>query len=245
MGRVSAQSSQRRDTSLVSAPTTRTILSFRLWRIVTAVAFGVGLGFALYLFSASGPTWTDGEAYWQAGVRVRAGESVYAGEMGTATYRYAPWFAWAWAPLTMLPKALVTAAWQVAMVGCAFAAILPALRSPFGRAVAAFSLPLLLVNAIGGNVQPALVAMLVYLPWSTGVGASLKPLAVALLAVDAWRGRWGRVAVGVAVAGVLWAPALLDPSGYPAPRGIGHYDLTLLLAAIPRLAAQAHDAELR
>lgn len=199
-------------------------------RLLMAVAFGLGLGFALYLMAANPYFWTDGEAYWSAAERLRAGAPLYLDTTTVDTYRYAPWFAWAWVPLTYLPKELVVTLWIGAMLACAVLACLPAWRHPWGKVAVAYSLPLLLVNAIGGNVQPALVAMLVWLPWSTGVAASLKPLALGLLVIDAWRRDWRKVAVGLALAAVLWAPALLyDLSIYPSPRGIGHYDFTLLL----------------
>jgi len=205
-----------------------------------AVALGLGLGFAIYLAGPDPFQWADGNAYWAAAQRLRGGEPLYVSwDTGVQPYVYAPWFAWAWVPLTYLPRQFVVVTWTVTMLICAVAACVPAWRHPWGRVIVAYSLPLLIVNAVGGNVQPAVAAALAWLPWSTGVAASLKPLAMGLLAIDLWHRRWVRVGTGIAVAVLLWAPILLhDLSGYPAPRGIAHYDPTLLLAAVPRLRSR-------
>ncbi|MGH2385582.1 MAG: hypothetical protein ACRDGB_11120, partial [Candidatus Limnocylindria bacterium] len=53
------------------------------------------------LYSIGNWTLEDMDAYWDAAVRLRAGEPLYR-EYADATaanvYRYAPWFAFAWIP---------------------------------------------------------------------------------------------------------------------------------------------------
>jgi hypothetical protein len=201
---------------------------------LTAGTFGLGLGWSLYLFLGHPFAWADGDAYWLAAERLRSGADLYqpGAPADPTVYRYAPWFAWAWVPLTYLPKPLVTAAWQLALAACSVAVCWKVLPHRWGRPIAAFSFPMLLVTSMFGNVQPALIALVMWSPWYLGIAGSLKPvtLGIALVQRD-----WLRLAVGVAVAGVLWAPALAyDLSGYPAVRGLSPYDPTLLLLLIPR-----------
>lgn len=214
-------------------------LTPRVRRIGLALSLGLGIGFALYLFSANPWQWTDGDAYWQAALRLRSDQPLYLANVdGLAFHRYfyAPWFAWAWIPLTLLPKVVVTTTWQLAMVICAVAACFPARRTWPGQMLVALTLPLLLVNAIGGNVQPALVAVLAYAlprrggPWAVGLTASLKVLPLAYLGLYAWRREWKSAAIAVVTTAVLWAPALVyGLASYPATRTLAVYDASLLL----------------
>lgn len=57
---------------------------------------------------------SDVAAYWGAAERIRAGEPLYVAGVANASdlYRYAPWFAYAWVPLTYLPSDIVTSAWS-------------------------------------------------------------------------------------------------------------------------------------
>jgi hypothetical protein len=202
---------------------------FRKFALYCA-CFGLGLGWALFLWSTHPSPWADGEAYWLAAERLRQGADLYlpGSPADPTVYRYAPWFAWAWVPLTYLPKLLVIVGWQVFLGVCSVEVCWRFRSNP----IAAFSFPMLVVTSLFGNVQPAILAALVFLPHSLGVAASLKPVA---LGVAVWRRDWVGLAIAGAVAAVLWAPALFyDLSGYPSVRGLSPYDPTFLLALIPR-----------
>ncbi|HLE58697.1 MAG TPA: hypothetical protein VJA85_03535, partial [Candidatus Limnocylindria bacterium] len=56
----------------------------------------------------------DAEAYWLAANRLRDGLALYGGPQGDETeiYRYAPWFAFAWVPLTYLSHDAALALWR-------------------------------------------------------------------------------------------------------------------------------------
>jgi hypothetical protein len=202
---------------------------FRRYALYCA-CFGLGLGWALFLWSTHPSPWADGEAYWLAAERLRQGADLYlpGSPADPTVYRYAPWFAWAWVPLTYLPKLVVIVGWQVFLGVCSVEVCWRFRTNP----IAAFSFPMLVVTSLFGNVQPAILAALVFLPHSLGIAASLKPVALGIAVV---RRDWVGLAVGVAVTGVLWAPALFyDLSGYPSVRGLSPYDPTFLLALLTR-----------
>src|SRR5206468_4842450 len=118
----------------------------------------------------------------------------------------------------------------------------------FRRSAAEVCLALLLGGLLyrstgWGNVQAIMVAGLIYLlptragPWSVGVSASLKVLPIVFVGVYAWRRDWRSVGIGLGVAALLWAPALVfDLGNYPLSRGPNLYDATLLLAVPAALA---------
>jgi hypothetical protein len=201
----------------------------RTRRVVQAVGLGVGIALAI-LSVHEGLVWTDGQAYWQAGERVREGLPLYpAGidQEAAETYRYAPWFAWAWVPLTYLPEPLVAGAWTIAMVSAWALPVGSFVRMGWaGRAVAFLAGPPLLIAALGGNVQPAVVALLWALlerrwgPVAIGVAASLKLFPVLFAVTYLARGEWTRAAVAVAVGALLWLPILVYGVGsYPSAVG--------------------------
>lgn len=85
------------------------------------LALAICIGFGLAFFIANVRSWQleDSEAYWNAALRLRGGEPLYvpvdpgADEM---IARYAPWFAWLWVPLTMLPKGAVQVGWSLLLL---------------------------------------------------------------------------------------------------------------------------------
>ena len=161
----------------------------------------------------------DAGAYYDAASRLTHGEPLYPAVNPEAheVFRYAPWFAVAWVPLTALPRDLVLHAWSLAMLGCSFLAVLPLLRRPTWTSVALAALvgQTLVETSMFGNAHPLAVALLVWtvgrrtFPAWVGVAASIKlvPLAFALV----WVGRrdWLPAAVAVAVTVLLFAPMLL------------------------------------
>jgi hypothetical protein len=184
---------------------------------------------ALLSYALSREPGVDVAAYWNAAERLRLGEPLYAGRASNASdlYRYAPWFAYAWVPLTYLPRDAVTAGWVGLMVAAAVISTLPLLRQgPAGWAAWAIFTPMQLAGAVFGNVQPLLVLMLVWGverrsgPIWIAVGASLKAVPILLALVYAGRGEWSRAMWSAALAAALVIPTFLfDLSGYSTATG--------------------------
>jgi len=87
---------------------------------------------AIVLGWAVGGGWKliDMDVYWTAGQQWRISGNPYtlaAGATEHTVFRYSPWFAGLWVPLTYLPRPVVDVAWSVLMLGAAFAAVLPIL----------------------------------------------------------------------------------------------------------------------
>lgn len=217
------------------------------------VALAICIGFGLAFVIGNVVSWEleDADAYWNAAMRLRDGHALYIpvdpGADETIAYRYAPWLAWAWVPLTYLSKGIVQAGWSVVLVAAVVTALLPLIRL---RTVAAFCLAallggLLVRTASTGNVHALLVAALVYGvprrsgPIWIGIAASLKIAPIAYALVYAGRREWGRAALSVAVAGLLFAPALLyDLSGYPTDPG-DSFSLLSIAGPVPWAAVAA------
>jgi Glycosyltransferase family 87 len=195
--------------------------------IEVAVAAGLAIGLVAFMFTRT-ISLTDGDAYWNAALRLRDGLPLYPAiqnEDLPTTYRYAPWLAWLWVPITFLPHGVAQLAWQAFMFVCAAIACIPALRRG-DWLLAAFCGSMLAWSAQLGNVHAALVAMLVYAlgtrwgPVAIGVAASLKIFPIGYAVVYVARREWGKALTAVAVALVLWAPALAYGIGaYPSDVG--------------------------
>jgi hypothetical protein len=209
------------------------------------------MAFALFTYALNREFGSDVAAYWGAAERIRAGEPLYVAGVANASdlYRYAPWFAYAWVPLTFLPRDLVTVLWVGLMLAAAIASTLPLLRQGLAGA-AAFALfaPLQVQGAVFGNVQPLLVLILLWGverrsgPLWIAIGASLKAVPLLLALVYAGRGEWGRAGLAVLLTAVLVAPALFfDLSGYSTQPGPGNMSLisvaALLFVAVAVLMA--------
>jgi hypothetical protein len=201
-------------------------------RLVLAAPLAVLIAltaWALLTYALSREPGVDVAAYWNAAERLRLGEPLYAGGPSNASdlYRYAPWFAYAWIPLTYLQRDAVTAGWVGLMVAAAVLSTLPLLRrGPAGWAAWAIFTPMQLAGAVFGNVQPLLVLMLLWGverrsgPIWIAVGASLKAVPILLALVYAGRGEWARAAWCVALAAALVIPTFLfDLSGYSTATG--------------------------
>ena len=212
------------------------------WLFFIAISLLVALmAYALTTYALSREVGSDVAAYWGAAERLRAGEPLYVAGAANASdlYRYAPWFAYAWVPLTFLPRDAVTAAWVGLMLAAAIASTVPLLRHRVAG-VAAFALlaPLQLQGAVFGNVQPLLVLILLWGverrsgPLWIGIGASLKAVPLLLALVYAGRGEWQKAGWSVLLTVAFAAPMLLfDLSGYSTAPGPGQMSMTSV--AIP------------
>lgn len=175
-------------------------------------------------FMVAGTHWPMGDmqGYWDAGLRLRAGEPLYnppppgvVDQLGV--YRHAPWFALTWVPLTFLPHGVVTLAWGLAICA-AIAYMMWSLATPLTPAGVAAALLigwLTLQTGMFGNVQSLMVAGLVWgLPRRSGplwiaVAASLKITPLLFVLAYARQREWRRVAWTLGLTILLWAPALV------------------------------------
>ena len=189
------------------------------WAFFLVVTLLAAIG-AVYIGEAiTGWTLLDMSAYRDAALRIRAGEILYGGDVHqNSAYRYAPWFAHAWVPLTYLPDAVVRVGWSVLLLVGAAISVVPLLR---GTKASALSLvlfaPLMFGAASGGNVQPLMIGALVWgltTRWgwlAVGFAASLKLIPLAFCAVFIAERRWWQVAGAVTLTAVLWAPVIWMP----------------------------------
>ncbi len=78
---------------------------------------GIALGWLAYVAASWLLVWNpaDAGAYYDAATRLVNGEPLYAatGPEAHETYRYAPWFAYLWIPVTALPRDPVLHVWSL------------------------------------------------------------------------------------------------------------------------------------
>ena len=218
-----------------------------LSRLPRTLALAILLGWLAYTFASWFLVWNpaDAGAYYDAATRLTRGEPLYPPVHPEAheVYRYAPWFAVAWIPLTALPRDTALHLWSLAMLACAGAAVWPLLRRPTWTSVSLAALvgQTLVETAMFGNAHPLVVAALVWtVGWRTfpvwvGVAASIKVVPLALVIVWATRREWRPAVVATGMAAILFAPMLLfDLRSYVTDPGTG---LLSLYAISPQLWA--------
>lgn len=201
-----------------------------LARPALAIAFAAIVAFAvLALSQLTSPHWwsQDTDAYWNAALRLRTGEHLYpvlGNPDASDTYRYAPWFAFLWVPLTFLPQPLVYGIWIVVLMAAAAASLLLILRHPSVASAMSAVLfgSLLIPAAASGNVQPLLIAALAFGlerrsgPLWIAAAASLKAAPILLVGVYLGRRQWARAVMATLLTVALVAPMLaFDLSSYP------------------------------
>lgn len=160
----------------------------------------------------------DADAYWHAALRLRDGGALYGGPLGDETeiYRYAPWFAFAWVPLTYLGQGGAYLAWRTILVAATVVAIWPLLRRPSAASVTLAVLVggLLISNLPAGNVTPLIVGALVVGvrnragPLLLGLAASLKLFPLVLVAGYLAERRWMSAMIATLVTAALWLTLL-------------------------------------
>jgi hypothetical protein len=160
----------------------------------------------------------DADAYWHAALRLRDGGALYGGPLGDETeiYRYAPWFAFAWVPLTYLGQGGAYLAWRTILVAATVVAIWPLLRRPSAASVTLAVLVggLLISNLPAGNVTPLIVGALVVGvrsragPLLLGLAASLKLFPLVLVAGYLAERRWMSAVIATLVTAALWLTLL-------------------------------------
>jgi len=196
------------------------------------------LAIALLLFFAITDIWLrmgnwhfeDVGAYWDAAHRIRSGLPLYGGPGDPDSYRvfrYAPWFAYAWVPLTSLPRQVAEIAWGIGLAGASGAVLwaLVRLRTAASVALAILLLPMFSSLVQVGNVQPLVIAMLAFGvsrrsgPAWIAIAASLKAVPILYLFVYLARREWRRIVVALVATLILVAPMLVDLRGYTTDPG--------------------------
>lgn len=187
------------------------------WARLAATAGVIGLSIAMLIFAIRGWTGEDTMAYWQAALRIREGQALYPAypDPGASeVYRYAPWFAYVWVPLTYLPKAWVVVGWTVLLVVGSVAAVagLARERGLAPRLLALLFGSMLIWTAARGNVQPLMIwALVAGLPRRSGplwigLAASLKAVPIAFVLVYVARRDWRAAGLSLAITILLVAP---------------------------------------
>lgn len=201
--------------------------------VVLAISLGVGVAYVILRSPEYQPA--DVAAYWEAGMRLRSGEPLYmmaSDRDGPEIFRYAPWFAMIWVPLTFLPMAPVVVVWWLLMIAMALYLMYRIARlGAAGLAIVGLIGPYLIWIAGRGNVHPLLLLSLVLGvesragPLVIGLTASLKATPLAYALVYLGRGQLLRFVVAVSTFGALSAPMILfgwessqaDPGRSPNP----------------------------
>jgi hypothetical protein len=198
--------------------------------ILFVLAIFIGEGVAHGILAVGHWTLEDMDAYWQAAERLRIGAALYPAVDPNANevFRYAPWFAYVWVPLTYLPRGVVNIGWSLFLVGASVAAVVPLVRrpSPAAFAIAGLLGPFLLWTASRGNVHPLLVAALVHGverrsgPVWIALAASLKAVPILYVLVYAGRREWGKAAIAVGLTVLLTGQMLFfDLSSFASDPG--------------------------
>jgi hypothetical protein len=197
------------------------------------------LAIGLLLLFAIGDIWLrranwgfeDVRAYWEAALRLRQGLPLYGGTPDPNSYgvfRYAPWFAWMWVPLTYLPRHVAELLWGALLATSSLAVLvaLLRLRSAAAAALAVLLLPMFFSLVQVGNVQPLLVATLAFGisrrsgPIWIALAASIKATPILYTLIYVARREWMRAAITLVVSALLLAPLLFgDMSAYETSPG--------------------------
>ena len=182
---------------------------------ITAAVLGV---IVLIGAAVSSHVQPDADAYWHAAQRLRDGQALYGGPRGDETeiYRYAPWFAFAWVPLTYLGQDAAYVVWRGILVASTLLAVWPLLRRPSAASITLTILVggLLVSNLPAANVTPLIVGALVAGirsragPLLLGLAGSLKLFPLVLLAGYVAERRWVAAAVATVVTAALWLTVL-------------------------------------
>lgn len=168
----------------------------------------------------------DLHVYADAAERLLAGDELYGGDVNPLNaYRYAPWFAYAFIPLALLPDPVLWVGWSILLLAGSIAALWGLGYSFEGRVLLLAFAPILFAISAGGNVQALMVAGLAWglsTKWgwlAVGLAASLKIVPIAFVAVFIAQRRWRQAIASAAVAGLLWLPILafrVDPVTWDA-----------------------------
>jgi hypothetical protein len=162
----------------------------------------------------------DMNVYWTAGEQWRQTGNPYTALPAAdadSVFRYAPWFAALWVPLTFLPRLLVNIGWSGILIVAAFTAVWPLFRTA-GRSALPLGLlmwGILFGMAAIGNAHGLMIAWLVWGaerrsgPLWIALAASLKVVPILYVLIYIGRRQWDRAAATVALTALLVAPIFL------------------------------------
>jgi hypothetical protein len=163
----------------------------------------------------------DADAYWLAAQRLRDGQQLYAGGVTDETeiYRYAPWFAYAWIPMTYLGYDAAMLTWRGILLTATAAAVWPLVRRPTPAAITLAVLlgGTLVSNLPAANVTPLIIGLLVATlptrlgPVLLGTVASLKIFPILFIGGFLAERRFVAAAVSTVVMSILWLHLLIFP----------------------------------
>lgn len=216
----------------------------RLFRLIAlAVLIAVGIDHVYYAIVQ----WPlhDMDVYLAAATRVRDGHGLYLTGDVLHSYWYSPWFAYAWVPLTYLPRIVVAVAWSALLLAATGAvAVLLYRIGPSGGLLALLVGPPLFAVSAGGNVQPLMVLALLWGlhrrsgPVWVALATSLKYTPILFAVVYVARRQWWRAMAAAGIGALLIAPAL---AGGVAAGGIPSQgaDSALSLGWVPYLSILA------
>lgn len=207
----------------------------RALRLV-GMALLLGLGLAAAMRSAQAMLGLglvdhpDLDAYLHAALRLREGGELYpalppgVSQESPLLYRYAPWFAYAFVPLSYIPRSIIVPVWDLVLVAATIGVVWPAMRTRTmeGLAVGVFLGGMLMQATAFANVHALMLLPLVYRlekrdgPLWIAAAASLKAFPLLLVLVYFGRREWSRAAWTLGLTAALVAPMLLfDLSHYP------------------------------
>lgn len=184
----------------------------------------IGLSIAFLIWAADSANLSDANGYWAAAIRLGEGRALYPAitdPNAADVFRYAPWFAAMWVPLTYAPKALVMTGWVITLVAASLVAALPLLRSSSTsiRLGGVLLVCVLLRTTAVGNVQPLVMALLMLglrsrvAPVCIALAASLKAVPFLFVLVLLRQRRW----LAAGIASVLTAILVLPMALWRAP----------------------------
>src|SRR5436309_8217232 len=156
----------------------------------------------------------DMDVYLGAAMRLRTGQPLYIpGDVAVDSFWYAPWFAVAWIPLTVLPRLVVAVLWSTVLLAASAAVTMMLARmGRNGPMLALLVGPLLFAVSAGGNVQGLMVLSLLWGfnrgsgPLWVAIAASMKYTPILLALTYVARREWFR-----AISAGLLAAALIGP----------------------------------
>ena len=163
-----------------------------------------------------GWTLADMETYRDAALRLREGQPLYSDASVNFAYRYAPWFAVAWVPLSYVPCWAIAVLWSLTLLAASAYSVRGLLTLEHESVVLlGLVVPTLWIASSMGNVQPLIVAALIAglrtrWAWAAiAATASLKVAPLAFCAVLIAERRWRQTLAAAGATVLLWAPILL------------------------------------
>lgn len=193
-------------------------------RVIAIALLAAGGARIVYGVLAGTLAWPfiDTIVYLDAAERLRDGSPLYSEAIVSQAFRYAPWFAVAWIPLTFVPGWVVATLWAVVLTAAS-----AYLLRPLPWWAWLFFGPVLFFPVYAGNVQPLMLAGLAYgLPRRSGplfiaLAASLKAFPVVLVLWYVGRREWSRVAWTLALTTISVVPMLaFDLSAFSTEPGL-------------------------